>query len=124
MFVRFSWMLQAARYPYFATTEFSSPTFVVISFRREAPSAIALMIALYRWTATTVGYILDRQKYLGHTVLGKSICEKFKTKQRRAATADELMIFPNTHEAIVDQDTRNIAHKLRLRKRPKAANGT
>ena len=124
MFVRFSWMPQAARYPYFATTEFSSPTFVVISFRREAPSAIALMIALYRWTATTVGYILDRQEYLGHTVLGKSICEKFKTKQRRAATADELIIFPNTHEAIVDQDTRNIAHKLRLRKRPKAANGT
>lgn len=66
------------------------------------------MIALYRWTATTVGYILDRQEYLGYTVLGKSICEKFKTKQRRAATADELMIFPNTHEAIVDQDTRNI----------------
>ena len=78
----------------------------------------------YRWTATTVGYILDRQEYLGHTVLGKSICENFKTKQRRAATADELMIFPNTHEAIVDQDTWNIAHKLRLRKRPKAANGT
>ena len=71
-----------------------------------------------------MGYILDRQEYLGHTVLGKSICEKFKTKQRRPATADELMIFPNTHEAIVDQDTRNIAHKLRLRKRPKAANGT
>lgn len=78
----------------------------------------------YRWTATTVGYILDRQEYLGHTVLGKSICENFKTKQRRAATADELMIFPNTHEAIVDQDTWNIAHKLRLRKQPKAANGT
>ena len=78
----------------------------------------------YRWTATTVGYILDRQEYLGHTVLGKSICENFKTKQRRAATADELMIFPNTHEAIVDQDTWDIAHKLRVRKRPKAANGT
>ena len=69
----------------------------------------------YRWTATTVGYILDRQEYLGHTVLGKSICENFKTKQRRAATADELMIFPNTHEAIVDQDTWDIAHRLRLR---------
>ena len=23
------------------------------------------MIALYRWTATTVGHILDRQEYLG-----------------------------------------------------------
>ena len=53
----------------------------------------------------------------------QDICENFKTKQRRVATADELMIFPNTHEAIVDQDTWNIAHKLRLRKRPKAANG-
>jgi len=27
-------------------------------------------------------------------------------------------------EAIVDQDTWNMAHKLRLRKQPKAANGT
>ena len=67
----------------------------------------------YRWSATTVGYILDRQEYLGHTVLGKSICENFKTKQRRAATPDELMIFPDTHEAIIDQDTWDIARKIR-----------
>ena len=25
----------------------------------------------YRWSANTIGYILDRQEYLGHTVLGK-----------------------------------------------------
>ncbi len=78
----------------------------------------------YRWSATTVGYILDRQEYLGHTVLGKSICENFKTKQRRAATADELMIFPDTHEAIIDEDTWTIARKLRSKKKPRAANGT
>ena len=78
----------------------------------------------YRWNATTVGYILDRQEYLGHTVLGKSICENFKTKQRRAATPEELMIFPDTHEAIIDQDTWEIAQKLRVRAKPRAANGT
>lgn len=78
----------------------------------------------YRWNATTVGYILDRQEYLGHTVLGKSICENFKTKQRRAATPDELMIFPDTHEAIIDQDTWDIARKIRMKKKPRAANGT
>ena len=78
----------------------------------------------YRWSATTVGYILDRQEYLGHTVLGKSVCENFKTKQRRAATPDELMIFPDTHEAIIDQDTWDIARKMRLRKKPRVANGT
>ena len=77
-----------------------------------------------RWSATTVGYILDRQEYLGHTVLGKSICENFKTKQRRAATPDELMIFPDTHEAIIDPDTWNMARKLRVQKNPRAANGT
>ena len=71
-----------------------------------------------------MGYILDRQEYLGHTVLGKSICENFKTKQRRAATADELMIFPDTHEAIIDEDTWTIARKLRSKKKPRAANGT
>ena len=78
----------------------------------------------YRWNATTVGYILDRQEYLGHTVLGKSICENFKTKQRRAATPDELMLFPDTHEAIIDQDTWDIARKIRMKKKPRAANGT
>lgn len=78
----------------------------------------------YRWSATTVGYILDRQEYLGHTVLGKSICEDFKTKQRRAATPDELMIFPDTHEAIIDQDTWDIARKIRSKKKSRVANGT
>ena len=77
-----------------------------------------------RWSATTVGYILDRQEYLGHTVLGKSICENFKTKQRRAAAPDELMIFPDTHEAIIDPDTWNMARKLRVQKKPRAANGS
>ena len=82
------------------------------------------LIAPCRWSATTVGYILDRQEYLGHTVLGKSICENFKTKQRRAAAPDELMIFPDTHKAIIDPDTWNMARKLRVQKKPRAANGT
>ena len=56
--------------------------------------------------------------------MGKSICENFKTKQRRAATPDELMIFPDTHEAIIDQDTWDIARKIRSKKKPRVANGT
>lgn len=34
----------------------------------------------YRWNTTTITYILDRQEYLGHTVLRKSIRENFKLK--------------------------------------------
>ena len=40
----------------------------------------------YLWTNTTVMYILNHQEYLGHTVLGKTVCENFKTKKRRKAT--------------------------------------
>lgn len=69
----------------------------------------------YLWTNSSVAYILDRQEYLGHTVLGKTISENFKTKKRRKAKPDELLIFPNTHEAIVDQDTWDLANKLRKR---------
>ena len=76
-----------------------------------------------QWSATTVGYILDRQEYLGHTVLGKTICENFKIKQRRAATPDELIIFPETHDAIIDQGTWDITRKIRSKKKLRVANG-
>ena len=67
----------------------------------------------YRWNCTAVAYILEKQEYMGHTVLGKTICENFKTKKRRKATPDELIIFENTHEAIVDEETWHLAQKLR-----------
>ncbi len=73
----------------------------------------------YIWNGTTVGYILDRQEYLGHTVLGKTIIENFKTKKRRKATEDELLIFPDTHEAIIDQETWDLAQRLRKRAAPR-----
>ena len=78
----------------------------------------------YVWSNTTVGYILDRQEYLGHTVLGKTVRENFKLKKRRAATPDELMIFPDTHEPIIDQDTWDMAQRLRKRNPKKIADGT
>ncbi len=78
----------------------------------------------YTWSGTTVGYILDRQEYLGHTVLGKTVRENFKIKKRRAAAPDELMIFSDTHKAIIDQDTWDTAQRLRRRKPKKTANGT
>ena len=78
----------------------------------------------YAWTNVSVGYILDRQEYLGHTILGKTIRENFRSKKRRKATPDELMFFPDTHEAIIDQDTWDLAQKLRKRSPRKTANGT
>ena len=65
------------------------------------------------WSSTAVGYILEKQEYMGHTVLGKTISENYKTKKRRKAKPEELMIFRDTHEAIVDEETWQLAHRLK-----------
>ena len=77
-----------------------------------------------RWNCTAVSYILDKREYMGHTVLGKTICENFKTKKRRKARPDELIIFENTHEPIIDAETWHLVQKLRRRTRRKLANGS
>lgn len=59
----------------------------------------------YIWSPTVVSYILEKQEYMGHTVLGKTISVSYKSKKRRKAEPDELMIFKNTHPAIVDEET-------------------
>ncbi len=69
----------------------------------------------YYWSNSAIAYILDRKEYLGHTVLGKTVRDSFKSKKRRKATEDELLFFPDTHEPIVDQDTWDRANKLRKR---------
>ena len=78
----------------------------------------------YRWNTTTLTYILDRQEYLGHTVLCKSVRENFKLKKRRAATPEEQMIFRDTHEAIIDQETWDKAQRLRKRCPKRLPDGT
>ncbi len=75
----------------------------------------------YIWNGTTVGYILSRREYLGHTILGKTVRDNFKVKKRREATEDEINVFYDTHEAIIDQDTFDKANRLRKRK-PRSKN--
>ena len=60
---------------------------------------------IYSWHPSTIAAMLQRQEYLGHTVLRKSIGTDFKTDSRRAAEHDEQFLFLNTHEAIIDQET-------------------
>lgn len=73
----------------------------------------------YTWNATTVGYILNRREYLGHTVLGKTTRDNFETKRKRIANEDELLVFYNTHEAIIDQETYDKAQRMRKRVSPR-----
>ena len=77
----------------------------------------------YRWTSTSVSYILEKKEYLGHTILGKTISESYKTKKRRKATDEELMIFENTHATIIQEETWNNVQRLLKTKRKPKKNG-
>jgi DNA invertase Pin-like site-specific DNA recombinase len=72
-------------------------------------------IGCVRWNATTVREILNRQEYLGHTVLRKTIGTNFKTDARRFATEDERLVFENTHEPIISQELWDKAQRERKR---------
>lgn len=76
------------------------------------------------WNNGTVISIIERREYLGHTVLGKTVQENFKSKKRKWLPPEEWLIFPNTHEPIIDQETWDMANKQRRRAPKRVANGT
>ena len=43
----------------------------------------------YAWSITTVNYILKRREYMGHKILGKTVCENYKTKSTRKTALEE-----------------------------------
>ena len=68
------------------------------------------------WYGETVAVILSRPEYLGHTVNFRSSKKSYKDKRTQNAPEDWL-VFENTHEAIVDQETWDLAQKVRKTKR-------
>ena len=78
----------------------------------------------YHWSPTAVAYILNHEEYLGHTILSKTVGKNFKTKERRKTDKDERIVYKNTHEAIIDQQTWDTAQKCRKRGRRTVAGGT
>ena len=76
------------------------------------------------WNNGTVISIIERREYLGHTVLRKTVQENFKSKKRKWLPPEEWLIFPDTHEPIIDQETWDMANKQRRRAPKRVANGT
>ena len=67
----------------------------------------------YDWSATTVSHILSKQEYMGHTVNFRYYKESYKDKKCLKRPEEEWLIFENTHEAIVDAGTWNLAQRSR-----------
>ena len=66
----------------------------------------------YGWGASTIVNILKKREYLGHTINFKTR-KHFKDKKSHYVSEDEWTIFENTHEAIIDQQTFDLAQKIR-----------
>ena len=56
------------------------------------------------WSVSSVRKILDRQGYLGHAVLRKSVSTNFKLHKRKSTDEEEQYVFYNTHEPIISQE--------------------
>ena len=69
--------------------------------------------APYDWNSSAVRCILSHPEYMGHTVNFRSYKENYKDKKRIMRPPEEWLIFENTHEAIVDEETWHLAQKLR-----------
>ena len=73
----------------------------------------------YKWCSVTVAAILDRQEYIGDTVNFKCTTRSYKDKTKVVLPKEDRKVFKNTHEAIIDEYTWNIAKQLRdNRKKP------
>ena len=71
----------------------------------------------YFWTRETLSVILDREEYLGHTVNLRTRTKSYKDKRKVDNSKEDWLIFKNTHEAIIDQETFDIVQKMRSHKR-------
>jgi hypothetical protein len=67
----------------------------------------------YRWSGSSICNILKKREYLGHTINFKSTKSSYKDKRNQYVDASEWVVFENTHEPIIDQNTFDNAQRIR-----------
>ena len=67
----------------------------------------------YNWTGGSVARILERPEYMGDTVNFRSHKESYKDKKAVKNSSDEVLVFQDTHEAVVDRRTWYMVQELR-----------
>ena len=73
----------------------------------------------YSWTQTTVRRMLSNRIYCGDTVNFQTYSKSNKLKKRIKNAEEDMLIFENTHEAIIDRKTFDMVQKhFEGRKRP------
>ncbi len=77
------------------------------------------MSSQYNWSNRSIRDILSNQIYVGDTINFKTYSKSNKLKKRLRNSPENILVFKNTHEAIVDRKTFELAQKhFEGRKRP------
>ena len=67
----------------------------------------------FMWSGGVVANILRKPEYMGHTVNFRTYKDSYKDKKAKRTPKEELTVFENTQEAIVDEKTWQLAQQLR-----------
>jgi hypothetical protein len=79
--------------------------------RTKNPKFEKYMEEPYTWAEENVYRIVSNQVYIGHTVTNKSHRLSYKCKKKVNHNAEDMYVFPNTHEPLVDEKTFELAQK-------------
>lgn len=69
------------------------------------------------WATESVLHILENMAYVGHTINFKSKKKSYKSKKKIVNPREEWLIFENTQDSIIDQNTYDLVQKIRKNKR-------
>jgi len=67
----------------------------------------------YSWNDGTISAILSKPEYAGHIVNFRTYKESYKDKNFKWNPKEDWKIFPNTHEAIIEQEVFDTVQRLR-----------
>lgn len=59
----------------------------------------------YGWSNTAIENIIKNKEYCGHTINFKTLRKSYKSKKATNVPENERLVFRDTHEAIIDEDT-------------------
>lgn len=69
------------------------------------------------WATHTIVRILGNMQYLGHTVNFTTYKKSYKSRRKLEAPREDWVIFENTQEAIIDQETFDTVQRIRQGKK-------
>ena len=71
----------------------------------------------YKWCKTTIGKMLALQEYTGDVINFKTYAKSFKNKKRIPNSKENIKVFHEVHEPIIDRDTWERVQELIQKKR-------